>query len=198
MNNSRKPTAIRIELLEKIRHQYRLHWLGTHGVIHWGRVYENGIKLAEQDGVNTDVVQFFSIFHDSRRRNESTDKGHGERGAQLALKMRADISLNDHDFLLLITACSLHTSARTHDDITVQACFDSDRLDLGRVGTVPDADYLCTPVAKMKDTIKWGYNRSLIQDLPDKPFGLLLTTTSSRAEQVILGITKYLGSVYGL
>jgi hypothetical protein len=33
---------------------------------------------------------------------------------------------NDDDFSLLITACSLHTSARTHDDITVQACFDSD------------------------------------------------------------------------
>jgi hypothetical protein len=79
---------------------------------------------------------------------------------------------NDDDFSLLITACSLHTSARTHDDITVQACFDSDRLDLGRVGTVPDAEYLCTPVAKMQGTIKWGYNRSLIRDLPDKPFGL--------------------------
>jgi uncharacterized protein len=172
MNSLRKPTAITIELLEIIRHQYRLHWLGTHGVIHWGRVYENGIKLAEQDGVNTDVVQFFSIFHDSRRRNESTDKGHGERGAQLAIEMRADVHLNDDDFSLLITACNLHTSARTHDDITVQACFDSDRLDLGRVGTVPDAEYLCTPVAKMQDTIKWGYNRSLIHELPNQPFGL--------------------------
>jgi uncharacterized protein len=123
MNNSSKQinqTAITIEILAKIKDQYRLRWHGTHGVIHWSRVYENGIKLAEQDGVNTDVVQFFSIFHDSRRRNESTDKGHGERGAQLALKMRADISLNDDDFSLLITACSLHTSARTHDNITVQ------------------------------------------------------------------------------
>ena len=173
LNESRKPTAIAIELLVKIKQQYRLNWHGTHGVIHWSRVYENGIKLAVQDGVKTKVLQFFSIFHDSKRRNESTDKGHGDRGAQLALKMRADISLNDDDFSLLITACSLHTSARTHDNITVQACFDSDRLDLGRVGTMPDADYLCTPVAKMQDTIKCGYNRSLIQKLPYHPFGLL-------------------------
>ncbi len=79
---------------------------------------------------------------------------------------------NDDDFSLLITACSLHTSARTHDDITVQACFDSDRLDLGRVGTMPDAKYLCTPMAKMQDTIDWGYSRSRIHELPDQPFGL--------------------------
>ena len=90
----------------------------------------------------------------------------------MALKMRADISLNDDDFSLLITACSLHTSARTHDDITVQACFDSDRLDLGRVGTMPDAKYLSTSVAKMQDTIDWGYNRRLVHKLPDQPFGL--------------------------
>jgi uncharacterized protein len=175
MNNSRKQTnqtAITIELLAKIKDQYRLRWHGTHGVIHWSRVYENGIKLAEQDGVNTEVLQFFSIFHDSRRRNESWDRGHGGRGAQLAMKMRTDIPLNDDDFSLLITACSLHTSARTHDDITIQACFDSDRLDLGRVGTMPKAKYLCTPMAKMLDTIDWGYNRSLVHELPDKPFDL--------------------------
>ena len=175
MNNSRKQTkqtAITIELLAKIKHQYRLHWLGLHGIIHWSRVYENGIKLANQDGVNTEVLQFFSIFHDSRRRNESWDRGHGGRGGQLALEMREDIPLNNDDFSLLITACSLHTSARTHDDITIQACFDSDRLDLGRVGTMPDANYLCTPVAKKQDTIEWGYTRSLVHELPDQPFGI--------------------------
>jgi hypothetical protein len=37
---------------------------------------------------------------------------------------------------------------------------------------MPDAEYLCTPVAKMQETIKWVYNRSLIQELPDHPFGL--------------------------
>ncbi len=59
-----------------LKHQYRLYWHGKHGVIHWSRVYENGIKLADQDGVNAEVVQFFSIFHDSRRRNESWDRGY--------------------------------------------------------------------------------------------------------------------------
>ncbi len=172
MDNRNKPTVITIELLERIKHQYLLNWHGTHGVSHWSRVYENGIKLAEQDKVNTQVVQLFSVFHDSQRRNESTDNNHGGRGAQLAQEMREDIPLNDDDFSLLITACSLHTSARTHDDITVQVCFDSDRLDLGRVGTMPDPEYLCTSLAKMSDIIKWGYNRSLIHRLPGRPFGL--------------------------
>jgi len=81
-------STITIEVLTKIKHQYRLSWHGTHGVIHWNRVYENGMKLAEQDGVNRKVLQLFSIFHDSRRRNEHWDRNHGNRGAQLALQLR--------------------------------------------------------------------------------------------------------------
>lgn len=165
-------SIITIELLAKIKKQYRLHWHGTHGVIHWSRVYENGMKLAEQDGVCAKVVQYFSVFHDSRRKNEDRDKNHGSRGAQLALTMRDDIALNDDEFSLLVTACSLHTSARTHEDITVQACFDSDRLDLGRIGTMPHAKYLCTPLGKKQETIDWGYERSLVHKLPAQPFGL--------------------------
>jgi len=37
---------------------------------------------------------------------------------------------------------------------------------------MPDAKYLSTSVAKMQDTIDWGYNRSLVHKLPDQPFGL--------------------------
>ncbi len=81
-------STITIEVLTKIKHQYRLAWHGTHGVIHWSRVFENGMKLAEQDGVNRKVLQLFSIFHDSRRRNEHWDRNHGNRGAQLALQLR--------------------------------------------------------------------------------------------------------------
>jgi len=164
---------ITIELLTKIKEQYRLQWHGTHGVIHWSRVYENGIRLAEQDGVNEKVLQYFSVFHDSRRRNENCDKNHGNRGAELAVMMRNEIILSDDELKLLVTACRLHTSARTHEDITVQACFDSDRLDLGRVGTMPRAEYLCSPMAKRQETIDWGYERSLVREMPDQPFGLL-------------------------
>ncbi len=164
--------SITIEVLVEIKHQYRLSWYGTHGVIHWSRVYENGMRLAEQDGVNRKVLQLFSIFHDSRRRNENWDKSHGNRGAQLALTLRNYCPLDDNEFSLLTTACALHTSSRNHDDITVQACFDSDRLDLGRVGTMPNAEYLCTPMAKSEEVISWAYKRSLVHQLPKNPFDL--------------------------
>ena len=42
----------------------------------------------------------------------------------------------------------------------------------GLKGFLPDAEYLCTPMAKMPDIIEWGSNRSLMHRLPDQPFGL--------------------------
>lgn len=165
-------SVVTIELIAEIKRHYRLKWHGTHGILHWNRVHENGMKLAEQDGVNVKVVQLFAVFHDSQRKNEQLDKHHGKRGAELAIKLRKFCHLNEHEFNLLKVACSMHTSAMDHDDITVQSCFDSDRLDLGRVGIVPDANLLCTPMAKMPETIKWGFERSQIHELPEYPFGL--------------------------
>lgn len=163
---------ITFDLLSEIKAHYHLDWYGTHGVIHWSRVYENGMKLAEQPGVNKNIVQLFSVFHDSQRKNENGDKGHGKRGAQLARKLRAYCPLDDDDFSLLTIACEIHTSAKTHDDITIQACLDADRLDLGRVGITPDAHFLSTPLAKQPETIEWGLRRSRGFELPDSPFGL--------------------------
>ncbi len=164
---------ITIELIAKIKAQYRLEWNGIHGVKHWNRVYENGFRLSQQGGVNSKIVQLFSIFHDSCRVNEDRDCNHGTRGAELAVKLRKMIPLNDAEFALLKTACEMHTNTLNHENITVQACFDSDRLDLGRVGHYPDSDRLCTLMAKNRKTIEWAYHRSLNDnELPDHPFGL--------------------------
>ncbi len=164
-------SVISIELIARIKRQYRLNWNGIHGIKHWHRVYQNGMKLAQQEGVNLKVVKLFSVFHDACRRNENTDKEHGKRGAELASEMRKIIPLEDGEFQLLITACELHTSARIRENITIQCCMDADRLDLGRVGIVPDAGYLCSPLAKMPETIEWAYKNSIQQnDLPEHPF----------------------------
>jgi uncharacterized protein len=64
--------------------EYALPWAGTHGVGHWARVLENGLRLAELTGAIAEVVQLFAIFHDSRRVNEDFDLAHGQRGAELA------------------------------------------------------------------------------------------------------------------
>ena len=167
-------SVITIELLAEIKKNYRLRWMGAHGIIHWHRSYTNGIKLASQEGVNTRVVQLFSVFHDSQRRNEHFDRNHGKRGAELAVKLRRYCPLDDAEFELLTTACSLHTNTLDHENITVQACFDSDRLDLFRVNIYPDPKRLCTPMAKDEKIIKWAYKRSLVHELPARPFGFPL------------------------
>jgi uncharacterized protein len=168
-------SVISIELLAKIKSQYRLEWFGIHGVKHWSRTYNNGMKLAGQTGVNRRVVQLFSIFHDACRWTEGRDIDHGSRGALLAKELRKYCPVNDAEFDLLTTACELHTDTLDHKDITTQACFDSDRWDLGRdgVGHYPDPERLCTPRAKQKEAINQAYKNSIHQnDLPENSFGL--------------------------
>ncbi len=166
-------TSVTHELLTEIKKQYLLPWHGTHGIVHWHRVFENGMKLSQQSGINVRVVQLFAVFHDSCRHNEHRDPSHGKRGATLAEKLRKLCPLDDGEFDLLTTACKLHTSTKDHENRTVQACFDSDRLDLGRVGTYPDPDRLCTPMAKDEEIIELAYQRSLHEnELPVDAFGL--------------------------
>lgn len=156
------------KLIQAINSQYTLDWHGIHGVRHWARVYTNGLRLADGTGAKVSIVKLFAIFHDSRRLNEGTDDAHGPRGAQLAEKYRGNyFDLPDEDFDLLLIACRLHTVAQTHDDITVQTCFDADRLDLARVGKMPDPKYLCTDLAKTTDVIAWANNRSIHDFSPD-------------------------------
>ena len=69
------------ELLAAIRRQYRLHWTGIHGVGHWARVLDAGLRLASVTGADPEVVALFALFHDACRRNDSHDPRHGARGA---------------------------------------------------------------------------------------------------------------------
>lgn len=161
---------ITIDLLLKIKEHYILNWSGIHSWKHWARVFTNGEKLSNQQGVNSKVVQLFSVFHDSQRRNENIDEFHGSRGAQLVLHLREYLPLDDDEFELLTIACSEHTKSRTHDDITVRACFDADRLDLWRIGVKPNPEFLCTPVAKLPATIEEACKRSINNEFP---FGIV-------------------------
>jgi uncharacterized protein len=162
---------ITIELLLKIKDQLKINFWGMHGVLHWHHVYLNGRILSQQEGVNQTVLDYFSIFHDSCRENDGIDPDHGRRGVELAIKFRDLILLDDDEFSLLQTACALHNSAVTHNDITIQCCFSSDRLDLGRVVKYLDPAFLCSPMARQKDIIEQCYRRSH-NHVPDAPFGL--------------------------
>ena len=156
------------ELVHTILNQYRLPWRGVHGITHWARVLENGLRLTPSTGARTHVVALFAVFHDSQRSNESHDPGHGRRGAQFANSLRGKaFHLSDEDFALLETACAHHTDRLTAGDITVQTCWDADRLDLRRVGIVPDPRYLCTDPAKAPELLNWAFERSRLQYEPE-------------------------------
>jgi uncharacterized protein len=166
-------------LVQMILEGYALPWHGTHGVGHWARVLENGLRLADGTGVNPDIVSLFAVFHDSRRINEGGDHGHGRRGAELAAELRGTLfRLPDDDFLLLRLACEGHTDGGTVADLAVQVCWDADRLDLARVGKEVDPARLCTAGARTPGMIQWASGRAacrFVPELVDSDWGLLRT-----------------------
>ena len=105
-------SVIPIQLIARIKAQYRLEWFGTHGIKHWNRVYENGMKLAEQTGVNVRVVQLFSIFHDACRRTEGKDIDHGTvLSVMLTLttyKAVSNARISMESFLISMFLCLTH------------------------------------------------------------------------------------------
>ena len=154
-------------LVHAILEDYALPWHGTHGIGHWARVLENGLRLANATDAKVEVVQLFAVFHDSRRINEGYDDGHGQRGADLAAELRHLFDLSDADFELLYEACAHHTNGLTEADPTIQTCWDSDRLDLGRLGMMPEPKKLCTLAAKNPKMLKWADGRAGFEVVPE-------------------------------
>ena len=76
-------------------------------------------------------------------------------------------TLSDADFALLYEACAYHTDGLTEADVTIQVCWDSDRLDLGRVGIMPEKAKLCTVAAKASKMLKWADGRAAFEVVPD-------------------------------
>ncbi len=155
-------------ILHAVLEDYALPWGGDHGVAHWARVLENGLRLAEETGADPGVVRLFAVLHDSRRVNEATDPEHGPRAAHFAVSLRGRLfELPDHEFRLPHRACAGHTHERTHLDVTIQTCWDADRLDLGRVGIRPHPSRLCTEAARRPGTIKWADGRASFCVVPE-------------------------------
>ena len=149
-------------LLQAIRDQYRLPWWGLHGITHWARVYENGLRLADHTGADREVLLYFALFHDARRINETWDAGHGRRGAEFAASLRGSyFDLSSHQFDLLFVACEQHTDGLLEGDSTVLTCWDADRLDLARARIHPRPEYLCSQAARSPEVIAWATQRSL-------------------------------------
>jgi uncharacterized protein len=150
--------AIVRKAIAVVRPQFRLSFAdGTHGVPHWTRVWFHGRSLAASLDVNPSVLAWFAFLHDSQRHNDYTDPLHGARAADFALSLRHSgviTELATTEFEHLCEAMRLHSDGHTLAEPAIQACWDADRLDLGRVGFTPDPKRLCTAHARRPKTIR--------------------------------------------
>ena len=139
------------KIIKDIRRYIHAQWIlgPLHGIRHWDRVYENGQKLLTPD-VNSLVVGLFAYLHDSCRMDDGEDLYHGQRAAIWIDTLRNTYlkELSDEEIEQLKEACRLHTIVSNTGDPTIDVCFDSDRLDLWRVGIIPDPDKLATERGK--------------------------------------------------
>lgn len=135
-----------------------------HGPEHWKRVERNGIYIGKQIGADLEVIKLFALFHDSKRQNDGIDPGHGRRGADFAKKLRnIHFEISDKQFNIFYNACKLHTRQIHTKDNTMGACWDADRLDLGRIGMKPSSKFMNTETAKnIVDKYRWD----LLEELP--------------------------------
>ena len=156
------------DLIRRILKEYKLPRDGIHGVAHWARVLETGLRLAETTGANPEVVRLFAVFHDGKRMNEGWDPDHGRRGGDFAASLRGTgFDLAPKDFDLLYDACAYHTDGLIDGKVTIQTCWDADRLDLGRVGIAPELKYLGTEAARELQNITWADERSQSHWVPE-------------------------------
>ena len=117
----------------------------THGVEHWDRVARFG-RMLYQEGADMDVIMAFAYLHDSERKDNAVDIEHGKRASLLIDRIReTDLrALNDEQIAKLKQACELHTIEHRTGDITIDTCFDADRMDLLRVGITPKPERMAT------------------------------------------------------
>jgi uncharacterized protein len=129
-----------------------------HGEKHWRRVAQNGLRLLDSAAEADPLVVFlFALFHDSMRENEDRDPGHGKRGRTLGTKLIPHyLDVSDLQLTMFQEACDRHTDGELSDVPTVAVCWDSDRLDLWRVGKEPDPQFMSTGTARKEETIAWA------------------------------------------
>lgn len=116
-----------------------------HGIDHWDRVARNGEALHVTDA-DMEVVLCFAYLHDVERQSDAYDVEHGPKATELIDQIRESVLafLDDKQIGLLKDACTFHTTVLRTGNPTIDTCFDADRLDLPRVGIIPDPDRMAT------------------------------------------------------
>lgn len=153
----------RRRILKTILSQFECHPRGLHGVSHWARVRLHALELARLNGADLSVVELFAFLHDSRRQDEHLDPDHGRRAAFYAVKLReSHFTLEDRAFMQLLEALEGHSHGGVHQDVTIQTCWDADRLDLVRLNIDPHPDFL-SEIAATRIDRAWATLRGSVR-----------------------------------
>jgi uncharacterized protein len=154
-------------LFSKVSKRTRPNWMQTifaeakagfvlninscHNWWHWEKVENNALKIAK-DTPNCDqlVVQLFALLHDCKRENENHDPDHGRRAGKYVKELfqNQKLPITEQQLELLVHACDLHNDGQVSSDPTIGACWDADRLELLRVGIIPDPNLFSTQAGK--------------------------------------------------
>src|SRR3990167_2797878 len=147
--------------LFEVMDQFRLDLTGPHGVPHWNRVFFHGEAIADHtEGVDREIVNLFAVLHDSQREDDDSDLGHGPRAALYTRKLWSQgmLVLPKDRLLVLEKAIKNHSFGYVEKhNRTIAACWDSDRLDLGRTGTYPATGLLSCDYARREDVIEQAW-----------------------------------------
>lgn len=141
-----------IDLLRNIvTDQFSLNLNSDHGVDHWGRVEEVGVYLAQKVGADVELIRLFALLHDSQRQCEGYDPEHGLRASEYVQKLSecGFLMLDQSRLRRLMFACGYHNDQKVRsDDVTINICWDSDRVDLVRVGLSKAEIILVTQIGR--------------------------------------------------
>ena len=159
---SQSLTYDRSGLFAEIKRGFVLDWAGHHGANHWGRVRRHALTIARVRGADLLVVELFAFLHDSQRHDEWRDPKHGDRGAEYARSLQGRFyDLNAKALAQLTHAIRHHSGGEVSTDVTIQSCWDADRLDLGRVGIKPAAEFLSSEAASRIDlAYRWSKRKN--------------------------------------
>lgn len=147
-------TRKRADWIEAILHKAKSSFTlsgSFHGPWHWEKVEKNGMAIAKATpGCDALVVQLFAILHDCKRENDDHDPDHGRRAAVFARELHAEnmLKISNKQMEILAAACDFHNDGQVSSDPTIGACWDADRLDLTRVGVIPDVKLLSTEAGR--------------------------------------------------
>jgi uncharacterized protein len=121
-----------------------------HGPSHWMNVDSAGSLICRETTADLAVVRYFAYLHDAYRADDGWDRWHGPRSADRLADLPPELLvLDQRQMAVLEYSIRHHTDGETSDDPTIGACWDADRLDLGRVGITPCETFMSTQPGKL-------------------------------------------------